>query len=507
MSKASSRDAFLVEEGLRAPPEIELPEVPMSIDFHPSASVLSVGLIDGSILASRFSSNDTGGAHEAPFMNLRPFQGSCRSVRFSMDGSHLFAASADHSIVSLNSSGDTVWRQANAHRDSVKCLSVVNDNIIASGDDSGAVKLWDVREADGRGISGFDEFQDYVSGVHCDQTNHPWELLATSGDGTLACFDMRQQKLLGRSNMLEEDILSVQVIKGGRKVICGTSEGVVLIFSWGNWDGATDSFPGHPQSIDAILRLDEDTILTGSSDGLIRVVGIMPSKLYGLVGDHNGFPLEQMRWSSDCNLIGSISHDNVVRFWDVGFLHEEDDDDSEEESARHGGGGGEDNDEGNNSMSISGGNGSGTAKMGQKKNRGGKKNKKKKRRNKKSLGSNGDAAGINDSDDDDDEMIAAGEDQTSEEVLEHLRARQQQIDVARAAAAAAGVEFQESEDDDDEEENEETIDDHVGAGGGGMDESEDSDERSDSSGRGGEGSRSRFTSKFKTAAESFFDDL
>ena len=58
----------------------------------------------------------------------------------------------------------------------------------------------------------------------------------------------------------------------------------MLIFSWGNWDGATDSFPGHPRSIDAIMKLDEDTILTGSSDGLIRVVGIIA----GLGCDEDG---------------------------------------------------------------------------------------------------------------------------------------------------------------------------------------------------------------------------
>lgn len=32
-----------------------------------------------------------------------------------------------------------------------------------------------------------------------------------------------------------------------------------------------------------MLKLDESTVLTGSSDGMIRVIGIMPNKLYGLV--------------------------------------------------------------------------------------------------------------------------------------------------------------------------------------------------------------------------------
>jgi WD40 repeat protein len=75
-----------------------------------------------------------------------------------------------------------------------------------------------------------------------------------------------------------------------------------------------------------LLKLDESTVLSGSSDGLIRVVGVQPSKLYGLVGDHDGFPVERMAWSKDRCLIGTVSHDHKVRFWDTAYLHDDDDD-------------------------------------------------------------------------------------------------------------------------------------------------------------------------------------
>ena len=321
--------ASLVVEDSDAPPELELPEVPLSLDFHPSADVLALGLVDGSVHVSRFAKE----GHEAPFISARPFQegaGGCRSVRFSGDGQSLFCGSADHSIMALSPAGTVLWSVPDAHRDPVSCLSVVSETVLASGDDSGAVKLWDVR-APARPALAFDVFQDYVSECLADAEFHPENLLATSGDGTLACFDLRAAgSVLGRSNELEEDLLSVAVIKGGKKVVCGTSEGVLLVFSWDNWDGATDSFPGHPESVGALLKLDEQTVLTGSSDGLIRVVGVQPSKLYGVVGDHGGFPLERMRWSADRSLIGSLSHDAVVRFWDVSYLHEDDDDEEEE---------------------------------------------------------------------------------------------------------------------------------------------------------------------------------
>jgi hypothetical protein len=50
----------------------------------------------------------------------------------------------------------------------------------------------------------------------------------------------------------------------------GTSEGVLNLFSFGDWGDINDRIKGHSGSIDAIVALDEDTVCTGSSDGLIR---------------------------------------------------------------------------------------------------------------------------------------------------------------------------------------------------------------------------------------------
>ena len=77
-----------------------------------------------------------------------------------------------------------------------------------------------------------------------------------------------------------------------------------------------------------MLKVDESTVLTGSSDGLIRVVSLMPNHLLGVVGDHDDFPVETMRYSVDRTLVASLSHDLVVRFWDVScFLDDVDDQD------------------------------------------------------------------------------------------------------------------------------------------------------------------------------------
>ena len=60
-----------------------------------------------------------------------------------------------------------------------------------------------------------------------------------------------------------------------------------------------------------MLKIDESTVLTGSSDGLIRVVQLQPNKVLGVVGDHDDFPVEGMRVSRDGRVLASFAHDET----------------------------------------------------------------------------------------------------------------------------------------------------------------------------------------------------
>jgi hypothetical protein len=39
-----------------------------------------------------------------------------------------------------------------------------------------------------------------------------------------------------------------------------------------------DRIPGHPESVDALVALTPDVIASGSEDGMIRVMQILPNK-------------------------------------------------------------------------------------------------------------------------------------------------------------------------------------------------------------------------------------
>lgn len=64
----------------------------------------------------------------------------------------------------------------------------------------------------------------------------------------------------------------------------------------------TEKISSHPLSVDALCNLPADianvdthsTILTGSSDGYVRAVQILPTKLLGVVADHGEWPIERI---------------------------------------------------------------------------------------------------------------------------------------------------------------------------------------------------------------------
>lgn len=85
------------------------------------------------------------------------------------------------------------------------------------------------------------------------------------------------------------------------------------------------NFRSHPHSIDALCNLPSSypssysTILTGSSDGLLRAVQLFPTKLLGVVADHGEFPIERIAvdMGGEGHWVGSVGHDEVLRLTDL----------------------------------------------------------------------------------------------------------------------------------------------------------------------------------------------
>lgn len=198
----------------------------------------------------------------------------------------------------------------------------VNLHGAPAGDDNGTVQLWDKRSLNTWDTDrSLDEQSEYISSLA--YKSQDMSLLSTSGDGTLAVYDVRQSSLRQISEPDEDEMLSCCIVKRGRKVVTGTQDGVLSIFSWGHFEGCSDRFPGHPDTIDHIVAFDDNTVITGGGDGIVRIVSILPNKLLGVVGEINDGHVQDMAISGDKRVLVTVSDTSYLHLWDLDVMHED----------------------------------------------------------------------------------------------------------------------------------------------------------------------------------------
>jgi len=78
-----------------------------------------------------------------------------------------------------------------------------------------------------------------------------------------------------------------------------------------------------------MVKYDEDTIITGCEDGLIRAVSVLPNRIVAILGDpveeegeNDGFFIQKVTLSHDRCLLASVSLDDIVKVIDVSHLAE-----------------------------------------------------------------------------------------------------------------------------------------------------------------------------------------
>lgn len=291
--------------------EIDLQKLPFDLDFHPSSQLVSVGLITGDLHLYRYAADST---PERVF-EVSAHKESCRAVRFINEGRAILTGSPDFSILATDvETGTQVARVEDAHGAAVNRLVNLTETTIASGDDDGCVKVWDTRQRSC--CNTFSVHEEYISDMTYAADSH--KLVATSGDGTLSVCNMRSNKVQTRSEFSEDELLSVVIMKNGRKVICGTQTGALLLYSWGFFKDCSDRFVDlSPNSVDALLKLDEERVIAASENGVISLVGILPNRIIQPIAEHSEYPVERLAFSHEKKFLGSISHDNMLKLWDL----------------------------------------------------------------------------------------------------------------------------------------------------------------------------------------------
>ena len=196
---------------------------------------------------------------------------------------------------------------------------------IATGDDDGKVRCWDLRQH--KVALSFHEHNDYIADMlYTEPKKGGHTLCVGGGDGHLAVFDLRKGQLWARSDPQEDELLCLALLKRGKKLLCGTQSGTVGIFSWGDFGDVSDRLLGHPSSVDCMLAHGEDMVVTGSGDGLIRLVSVHPNKVLGVLGEHaDGAGVEQLALNPSGEVLASCAHDNTIKLYDVAYINEADD--------------------------------------------------------------------------------------------------------------------------------------------------------------------------------------
>ncbi|KAG8368879.1 hypothetical protein BUALT_Bualt15G0092500 [Buddleja alternifolia] len=310
--------------------EIDLVKQPLDLHFHPSSNVVAAGLINGKLFLYATESQQP---------------------------QSIITGSEDRSILATDvETGTAIARLKNSHRAPISRVVNLTESTIASGDDEGCIKVWDARHRSC--CSFFNVHEDVIS----DMTfaSDSMKLIGTSGDGTLSVCNLRSNRVQTQSEFAEDELLSVVIMKNGRKVICGTQTGALLLYSWGFFKDYSDRFVGlagnpvnallkvstfheyhsfyeichaFPSKLIELvpvilicflshycLKLDEERIITGCENGL-SLVGILPNRIIQPFAMHSkNYHVERLAYSHDRKFLGSISHDENLKLWDLDEL-------------------------------------------------------------------------------------------------------------------------------------------------------------------------------------------
>ncbi|TNN49296.1 WD repeat-containing protein 55 [Liparis tanakae] len=296
------------------PQDIKLEAIANTVALHPSRDVLVCGDVDGDIYAYAYSCTE---GQNRELWSSGHHMKSCRQVRFSADGRQLVSVSRDKAVHLLDAErGTLVTRIRGAHAAPINSLLLLDENLLATGDDAGTLKVWDMRK--GTDIMDLKQHDDYISDIAVDQNKRI--LLTTSGDGTLGVFNLKRRRFELRSESQSGDLTAVALMKRGRKVLVGSSEGTLYLFNWDGFGATSDRFALRAESVDCMAALSDSIVCTGATDGYIRAVSVLPNRVLGCVGQHVGEPIEELASSWDRRLLASSAHDQLIKFWDVSAL-------------------------------------------------------------------------------------------------------------------------------------------------------------------------------------------
>ncbi|CAH1391661.1 unnamed protein product [Nezara viridula] len=283
-----------------------------NLSFHPSMDLITVSCLSGNIEIYSYAveENTLKGTIEAHTK-------ACRAVEFSDDGTTIYSVGKDKNIVISDLERlDMKMFIDNAHHVALTTIIAPDDNILSTGDEEGVIKIWDTRFSQTPTMK-FHDLQDYVS---CITSKDSYKIACTSGDGTLTSYDLRTKKKLQQSAPFETDLTCCTSTRSNTMIVCGTMTGQFLFYKWSDFSDLAGTYkPRKKSSVNSVLEVSDNIILSGMEDGHLKAFHFFPHKEIGIVGQHT-LIIESLDISHDGKIVASLSPDPIIKFWDISYL-------------------------------------------------------------------------------------------------------------------------------------------------------------------------------------------
>ncbi|CAH1957467.1 unnamed protein product [Acanthoscelides obtectus] len=297
------------------PPNIECEHFITDLCFHPEHDLLAVANIVGDVLLYKYSSSEAT-LEETLELHTK----ACRDIEFSQNGNLLFSTSKDKSIMITDmNSGKLMRFYDNSHDSPINCISVIDENIFATGDDDGMLKLWDLREKKDTQQWKTKKNTDYISDIITNDSRQ--YLVYSSGDGSLTTIDLKNRSVFMQSEEYDEDLTCLGLFRSETKLLAGSSKGKLYIYNWSEFGLHSDAFPGPKTTINAMVPITENIVITACEDGNLRATHLFPHRHLGIAGQHN-LSVENVDICNTGKFIASSSHDNDIRFWNIEYFED-----------------------------------------------------------------------------------------------------------------------------------------------------------------------------------------
>ncbi|KAK9712983.1 WD domain, G-beta repeat [Popillia japonica] len=220
------------------PPVIECDSFVVDISFHPGDNLLAVANIDGDVLLYKYTNEEN-----TLLQTIELHEKACRAIDFNTDGDTLFSTSKDRSIMLTDVETCKLKRfYDNSHDVAVYTISTLNENLFATGDDNGTVKLWDLRINDDKSVFSLKKNEDYISDIvtHSDEKY----LFCSSGDGSITTIDLRGRKFFMQTEEYEEELTCLGLFRDETKLLASSNKGNLYLYNWNEFGLHSDMFPG-----------------------------------------------------------------------------------------------------------------------------------------------------------------------------------------------------------------------------------------------------------------------